>query len=599
MLKKALIPLSIGLSLNLGSGLSFGAEPGFGPAPGATGGIRSDFSGESAVNRRPEFEPGFEEPRFIPKVLPDLKDLPEQTMAEAPPAGPTVTLDTIVLQGSTVLRPDEVEATIQPYLNKALSPEDLQSLRRELTLLYLSKGYVNSGVILPNQILQNGTLIYQAIEGRLTDIEVQGNKHLSSDYVAGQVRTEIADPLTLLSVQQGIRKLESDPLVERINGQLIPGRRPGEARLDLTLEEHEPLSLRFQLDNHKSPAVGAEQASVTLQHLNLTGIRDQLIAQAAVTEGLRTGYLAYRLPLLNHRAHLGLYYARDDSEVIEEPFDRLDIEGESENWGLSFDYRLRDRLSHQLTAFIGIDHAASETELDDRPFSFSSGARRGESVSDSVHVGLESIHRWTNQILAIRVSARKGVDIWDATRIPGNAPTRQPDTGEEIPESDFLVWLTQLQFVQRLDLLNSQVVVNATRQDAMDPLLSVDKFAIGGAATVRGFRENALVRDNGMVVNLEWRVPLLQQSADYRAWNLRLIPFFDYGRSWDEDSKLSTHEGAKLTSIGLGLTATPLPNLNTEIFYGHTLEDDDYETGQDWDLQDEGIHFALSYTWVP
>ncbi|MCG8125444.1 MAG: hypothetical protein N0E55_16025, partial [Candidatus Thiodiazotropha taylori] len=77
------------------------------------------------------------------------------------------------------------------------------------------------------------------------------------------------------------------------------------------------------------------------------------------------------------------------------------------------------------------------------------------------------------------------------------------------------------------------------------------------------------------------------------------IPFFDYGRSWDRDDNLTTHSAATLTSIGVGLTARPMDDLYMELFYGKQLKDDDYQAGQEHDLQDEGIHFSVSYRWSP
>ena len=42
------------------------------------------------------------------------------------------------------------------------------------------------------------------------------------------------------------------------------------------------------------------------------------------------------------------------------------------------------------------------------------------------------------------------------------------------------------------------LIVRQTLQLASEPLLNIEKFALGGINTVRGYRENQFVRDNGL-----------------------------------------------------------------------------------------------------
>lgn len=115
---------------------------------------------------------------------------------------------------------------------------------------------------------------------------------------------------------------------------------------------------------------------------------------------------------------------------------------------------------------------------------------------------------------------------------------------------------------------------------------------------MRGFRENALLRDNGLYANLEWRVPLWRNGRGSR-WNLTAVPFFDYGRVWDQGDSLTTSSASRLSSIGLGFTATPFRGAAMELFYGERLKKDDLLDRQERDLQDDGIHFSFSYQWSP
>ena len=147
-------------------------------------------------------------------------------------------------------------------------------------------------------------------------------------------------------------------------------------------------------------------------------------------------------------------------------------------------------------------------------------------------------------------------------------------------------------------MLSSQLVVSGAWQQAFDPLLSVEKMAVGGVFSVRGFRENQLVRDNGLSASLEWRIPLFNDGDHSRnRRDLTAVPFLDYGRSWDHDRNLSTHKAAELGSIGLGFRWRPTEHVYFSLFYAVTIADDDVPKPAERDLQDDGFHVARALNW--
>ena len=114
-----------------------------------------------------------------------------------------------------------------------------------------------------------------------------------------------------------------------------------------------------------------------------------------------------------------------------------------------------------------------------------------------------------------------------------------------------------------------------------------------GARTVRGYRENQFVRDNGVVASLEWRFPLFPDKEGAGRYRLQLVPFVDFGRSWDENDALPTSEAEEISSAGLGFLWDPSRSWHLELFLGHAF--DDVDNPNDDDLQDDGVHFLLNY----
>ena len=163
------------------------------------------------------------------------------------------------------------------------------------------------------------------------------------------------------------------------------------------------------------------------------------------------------------------------------------------------------------------------------------------------------------------------------------------------PDSQFFTWLGQFQWVRRLETLDSQILFRTDLQWAEEDLLPLEKFSVGGASTVRGYRENALTRDNGLVVSLEWRIPvgklrIPKLSKETEDGTIQIAPFFDYGRAWNADS--DTPDPRDISSVGIGVRWAPSRHLNAEVYYGHALRN--LPEPEDDDLQDDGIHFEIS-----
>ena len=113
-------------------------------------------------------------------ILPPVDSLPELQPQRTPQMRTMV--GTIHVEGSTVFTPEELDKVKAPYENRELSTEDLEELRRALTLLYINNGYVNSGAIIPDQTVQEGEITFQIIEGKLTDISIEGTKYFLPFY---------------------------------------------------------------------------------------------------------------------------------------------------------------------------------------------------------------------------------------------------------------------------------------------------------------------------------------------------------------------------------------------------------------------------------
>jgi hemolysin activation/secretion protein len=125
--------------------------------------------------------------------------------------------------------------------------------------------------------------------------------------------------------------------------------------------------------------------------------------------------------------------------------------------------------------------------------------------------------------------------------------------------------------------------LRADLQLAFDPLLSMEQYAVGGAYTVRGYRENQFVSDNGLVASLEFRFPVYHTTKQ----ELQTMIFYDHGQSWNYKQHMDEHT---LSSVGLGLRYTFTDWVTAQVYWGEKLKDISYDSDA-W--QDNGIHVAL------
>jgi hemolysin activation/secretion protein len=127
-------------------------------------------------------------------------------------------------------------------------------------------------------------------------------------------------------------------------------------------------------------------------------------------------------------------------------------------------------------------------------------------------------------------------------------------------------------------------------QLASDRLFPLEQMSIGGRYSVRGYRENSLLRDNGIIYQFETRFPLWRSSTGFPS--LQFCPFADVGHSWSAKGSIGDVHTLASVGVGLRLNFSPLTNLN--VYWGHRLVTNNVFNPHDG-LQDEGVHvqFAL------
>lgn len=499
-------------------------------------------------------------------------DLPPPPAGEGLAASVTVTVKQFRFEGNTVFSSDELATVTQPYENIKLGSSQLESIRQALSRYYIDRGYLNSGAILPDQKISDGIITFRIIEGRLSIIQLSGQEDLHHSYIYDRIVLGVDTPLNVKQLQNQLFLLQQDPRIKTINARLQPGVEAGDSVLYVDVEEDKPYAVKLNFNNHRPPSVGAERLELDLVHYNLTGYGDEINFRYGFTEGLDDYDLHYSYPLSANNTRINVYYSETDSEVVEEPFASLDTLSLSTTVGVGVNYPVFRNSDAQLELALNLEKRKSETFLLGLPYSFEAGPQDGVSRVSVWRFAQSWFQRSFSSVVALRSTFNFGFDAMDAT------------INDIDPDGKFQSWLGQFQWLERFHGNQSDLIFRSNLQLSDDPLLPLEQFAIGGVNSVRGYRENQLVGDNGINLSIEYRYPLVNASDNL--WQLAV--FSDYGRVWNKQRASS--DPNDLYSAGLGLRWTDNQGMGFDLYWGEALRD---TVNNNNDLQDDGIHFQF------
>jgi hemolysin activation/secretion protein len=475
----------------------------------------------------------------------------------------------IVIDNNRIIPVETLRHMTASFLNRTVSYVDLELLRNNLTQWVVQNGYINSGVIIPDQNVAEGIIHLAVVEGKVTTINVSGTRHFSKAYFSDRISRRTEAPFRISNLQELFQILYQDQRVTSINAELSGGLAPGESTLDLRVTEATPWQISLNATNDNSPSIGSYHGAIFVANRNLTGCGDTLDAGFGGSEGGYDYGAHYSRPLTAADTMLDVYFRKSEASVLDPLFSPLNINSNSSTYGGRLSHPLLRDIRRELRLSLAGEYRDSTNFLLGEGFSFSVHEKNGRSRFSVLRPGVEWVER------------RDGLVIVASTSV---------STG--ITDESFTVWLAHLFWLQRTGILNSRIHFRSEVQLADTGLPPMEKYSLGGINSVRGYRKNVLVKDNSITASIEWWFPLVR---DYVSGNefLSMVTFADYGRGWDSGHETpGAGRGTDLFSLGAGVRWA-WKGLTIDFFYGYGLLKSGITTGND--PQDKGIHFAATW----
>ncbi|MBD1805368.1 BamA/TamA family outer membrane protein [Microcoleus sp. FACHB-SPT15] len=559
---------------------------------------------------------------------------------------------TLALIAGEAVTPEQTEplpegVEVDPaVINRLLSLAELLQASEAITKYYTDRNYINSGAYIPQDALRDGVATIQIIEGSLEAINIlnttpaipplegsrlslgledvninrdnnrpnnngsgsllanpsyltsnwlepnvtpapdrffiTGNRPLNPGYIRSRLAIAGATPLNLDRLLEGVQLLQLNPLIESISTEIARGTQTGTSILNANVTQADTSDIQFSVDNARSPSVGSIRQRAQVSQGNFLGLGDSLILGYSRTEGSEGWDASYSLPINARNGTLSFSLGDTSSEVIEDPFNFLDIQSRSRYYELT----LRQPVILTTTEEVALSLTASRRESESEFLQGLTGIAEpfpgvGADAEGNTQVSaLRFSQEWTKQgeeyVLALQSEFSLGLNAFNSTINP--IP----------PDSRFFSWRGRGQWVRRLGD-DTLLLLRGELQLADRPLVPLQQFGIGGQETIRGYRQDTLLTDNGWLAGVELRLPILRIPEVDGV--LQLAPFLEVGRGWNSGDSTDP-ENSVLASTGIGLLWRQ-DNLSARLDWGIPLTSFS-SSGET--LQENGIHFSLIYS---
>lgn len=488
-------------------------------------------------------------------------------------------IDRFMVEGNTLLKPDEIEAVLKPFTGKLRAYGDVQGAIDALRQRYRERGFSVVWVVAPEQGLDQGIVRLQVIEARIGKVTVAGNRFFNDENIRSSLPALKEEAPPRAGDISANAQLANESPAKQVDVVLRPAKQPGVVDATVDVIDVRPLKAFLTADNSGNAQTGDFRVGVGVQHANLFN-RDHVGTFNYVTSPGKEDQVSlfsgsYRLPVFTWGDSMDFIVADSDvsagtTQTVAGP---LNFSGKGLVAGWRYNQLLprRGEYSHRLV--YGIDYRAYENDCSVGDFG---AAGCGPAAVDVTvrPISLAYSGNWAKpgQISDFYVSL--------ARNLPGaehgheedfNAARPNPDGGDGA-SSQYTIFRYGVSMVNAF-ANNWQVRAAFNAQYTSDALVFGEQFGITGATAVRGFMERELARDIGYVANLELYSPNLAGKLVPGEGNLRGLVFADLARATNNPFAGEESQQVSIASLGVGLRWNIRRNFNMRFDVAQVMDE--------------------------
>lgn len=451
-----------------------------------------------------------------------------------PEADQAFTLDDIRFSDSVFLDEAFLRSVAADYIGRPVTFSQLNRMLGRINTRYREAGLITAAAYIPPQTIDDGVLRVELLEGRLGRFRIEGAEYTDPGFLRDRLPLESGAVIDVPALRRAINRINRHTALS-LRADIKAGRETGASDIAIAVAEPPRYSLRTFVDNAGSENTGEWRTGLIGVLNGPFGRADRLVAYGVYAEGARNGLLRYELPVNRWGGRLDLSWSAGEIEVIDGPFEELDITGDSGETAIALQQPLYAGDYGAIAATAGYGVSESTSEID--------GTTISDFTIDEAELGIT----WSGGDARSRWRVNQGVRRADVEALDADTERYERYPGDAS-------WVRRLSAEWTTRLLLGW-------QDAdEDALPSSLVYQLGGTGSVRGYESGAVSGAKGHRVSI---------GADYH-WNpgLRQAIFVDYG---EVDQGASGR--VDLSSVGTGVTWRATGDLTVELTLGVPLEE--------------------------
>ena len=357
-------------------------------------------------------------PTTPPSPAPPEELLPAPETPKQPPGNnteETITVTEFIFTGNTVFSNAELSLLVANLTKRSLPLSRLLQVAADVAQVYADNGYATSGAVISipqaTRQQQQGNVEIKIIEGELEEIQIfnspKSSSRLKQNYIRDRLKLVTSKPLNINRLQEALQLLQINPLIDRVSATLAASSTPGSSILQVTITEADTFTPEIVLANDRTPSVGSFRRGANITEANLLGLGDKIALAYNNTDGSNEIDVAYQIPWNVRNGTIGFRYNHSANEIIEPPFDDLDINSNSNSYDLSLRQpviQTIDRQSYRdFTLGLTTSLRDSESTIADLPSPLAPGANEaGETRVFALRFFQEYTQRNASSVFALR-----------------------------------------------------------------------------------------------------------------------------------------------------------------------------------------------------
>lgn len=511
-------------------------------------------------------KPVFPTPAVSP---PDMATaLPPEFSHLAPPEAQhlRIHLDTIILEGSTVLSDKEWDVIRKPYLHRDMPLSDVWQLAHTVTQYYRKRGYFLSVAIVPEQEITGNMVRLKMVEGHIARIHAPEPFSNTHTFRNMSRRLAAIRPLTLQALERELLLLQDIPgyKFEAVLHKADSGEE-SDGRVEMVLKSSVTPTWNGSagINNHGSRYLGPLQATVATQ-LQPLPFHESFISGGASLphREMKSVYASHTITLPNGWTAGG--YTAYTNAVPGFSLKDSGIESDAITSGVEIAYPVIRQREQNLTVTFIAEMKNVDNNVQNESLS------RDRIRATRFKAQYDNNDAW-NGYNTLLLTLSKGIDAF------GSNHRGDGDISRAAARPDFHkveLFLRRLQPV-RNDWL---VSLSTNAQMASSPLYSSEEFGYGGMGFGRAYDASEILGDHGIAGAIE--LSYLALPA-FRKLESRPYVFVDGGKLWNRDA--GQEKDASAFSLGIGSRFYWGASLSAETVLafpvGHSVEAPQFQGG--------------------